>query len=362
MLKILYIIGFYPNNPRNIKMINELEKNYIVKSCFWNNSQSKILERNFKDYIFTSSKVKGKLSKLFKILSYYMYIRQVLKEYQPDCIFAYHWDMLILARIATFGKKVKIVYDISDIPSYKGFFHKVLKFIEELCINKKIFLMYASPYFKEKYIKFEKNYSFVINNKPEKEFIDKYSKNKKPHLELVVSFLGVFRDFEVFKNIFEAAKNLPLQIKMYGSGFLKEKIEDYSKNFKNVFIGREFEYEELAFLYSDTDVILSLYSNKDENTRLALGNKFFEAIAMKKIGIFPKGTKMGDYVSNEGIGFAVNPYNIEEIREIFLEILFKKDSVKKIEENLLKIKEEEIFYEYEVKIFLPLLKKFILEK
>lgn len=361
-MKILYIVGFYPNNPRNIKMIKELEKKYIVKSCFWNNNQSKILDCNCKDYIFTSSKVKGKISKLLKIWSFYKYIKKVLKDYQPNCIFAYHWDMFILIRLATLGKDVKIVYDISDIPAYNGFFHKFLKFIEEHCINKNIFLMYASPYFKEKYVKFKKNYSFVINNKPEKEFMNKYLKFKELHLQPVAIFLGVFRDFEVFKNIFLAAKDLPIMIKMHGSGFLKNKIENYSKNFENVFIGQEFEYDELAYFYSGTDIVLSLYSNKDENTRLALGNKFFEAIAMKKIGIFPKGTKMGDYVIKKNIGIAVDPYNIDEIRKAFLEILTETENIKKIKENLSKIEEEEIFYEYEVKKFLPLLENFILNK
>lgn len=359
-MKILYVIGFYPNNPRNLKMIKNLKREYNIKCCFWNNQKNIIEKEDKKEYIFTSNKIKGKLSKFFNIFFFYKYLKKTVKEYNPDCIFAYHWDIFILVKMATiFDKKIKIVYDISDIPAYKGVLHKIIKRIEEFFIDDKVLLMFASPYFQEKYDKYVKNFKIVINNKPEMSFLEEYEKEKKEHKDLIISFFGVFRDFEVFKNIFLAAENLPIKLKMCGSGFEKENIEKYSKKFKNIYIGNKFKAGDLPKLYSDVNVILSLYSNKDENTKLALGNKFFESLILKKIGIFPKNTKMGEYILKKKLGFVVNPYDVEEIREVFISILNNSEYSKEIKQNLLNLEKEKLFYEYEIKKFLPLLEEFI---
>ena len=175
--------------------------------------------------------------------------------------------------------------------------------------------------FAKKYKRFSKNTSFVLNNKPEKEFLEKYLANKKNNTILLASFYGVFRDSEIFKNIFEALKGLPILFRMKGSGFQKKIIEDISKQYKNVEVGDEFYYKDLPILYGDVDIIVSLYSNKDENTNLALGNKFFEAMALKKIALFPEKTKMGELAKKNSFGLVVNPYNIQDIRKAFLEIL-----------------------------------------
>lgn len=353
-------MSFYPNNPRNIKLIKNLQKEYEVRCCFLANGNQEVLKQNQNDFIFKTKNISNKFFKLLALFSFYRYIKKVIANYKPDLIFAYHWETFILIRLVTiFNKKIKIIYDISDIPAYSGNIHKILKKIEEFFISSEIFLLYASPYFSEKYKKFSKNISFVLNNKPEKEFLKKYLANKKESPTLLVSFYGVFRDSQIFENIFEALKGLPIFFRMRGSGFQKKIIEDISKQYKNVEVGEEFYYEDLPILYGDADVIISLYSNKDENTNLALGNKFFEAIALKKIALFPEKTKMGELARKNNLGLVVDPYDIQDIRKAFLEILGNSENVKKIKEKLSQIKEEEIFYEYEVKKFLPILKNFL---
>lgn len=359
-MKILYIMSFYPNNPRNIKLIKNLQKEYKVRCCFLAGKDQEILNENQNDFVFKAQNISNKFFKLLTLFSFYRYIKKVIVDYKPDLIFAYHWETFIITRLATiFNKRAKIIYDISDIPAYSGNIHKILKKVEEFFISPEIFLLYASPYFLEKYKRFSENISFVLNNKPEKEFLKKYLANKKESPTLLVSFYGVFRDSQIFENIFEALKDLPIFFRMKGSGFQKKIIEDISRQYRNVEVGDEFYYEDLPILYGDVDVIISLYSNKDENTNLALGNKFFEAIALKKIALFPEKTKMGELARKNNIGLVVDPYNIQDIKKAFLEILENSENVKNIKRKLSQIKEEEIFYEYEVKEFLPILKNFL---
>lgn len=363
MKKILYIIGFYPNNPRNIKMINYLKNRYEVKCCYWNTENIELLEEDKNNFIFSKNKIRGKIKKILNILFYGLYIKKIIKKYKPDCIFLYHWDIFILTRVMTiFNKKIKIVYDISDIPAYTGIIHTLIKRIEEFFISEDIYLMFASKYFQEKYKKFKKNRKIVINNKPELKFLKSYNENKIETDDIIVSFFGVFRDYEVFKNIFIAAENLPIKLKLYGDGFEKNKIKEYAKKFENILIGTEFTPKDLPILYQDVSVILSLYSNKDENTKLAIGNKFFESLVLKKVALFPKNTKMGDYICKRKLGYVVDPYDSDEIRKAFISIINKDEKNKIINKNLLNLKEEELFYEHEVNIFLPELEKFLNKK
>ncbi|KDE62664.1 hypothetical protein FUSO4_10295 [Fusobacterium necrophorum DJ-1] len=353
-------MSFYPNNPRNLKLIKYLKEKYKVRSCFLASKSQSILEEDKENFVFNSKEIKTKFSKFLALLYYYFYLIKVIQIYRPNIIFAYHWEIFILVRLVTFfHKKIKIVYDISDIPAYFGKKHMILKKIEEFFINKKIFLIFASPYFREKYKKFRDNNYFILNNKPEKKIFQNIIYKKNQEGKITAAFFGVFRDPEIFENIFKAMKDFPILLKMRGSGYAKNKIEKIAKNYTNIEIGDEYTYEQLPKLYEDIDIIMSLYSNRDENTYLALGNKYFEAIALKKIGFFPKGTKMGDLALKEKIGIVVDPYDIKEIRKFFKEITDNTEIIKEIKKNLLFKKEEEIFYEYEVEKFLPKLKNFI---
>ena len=66
-----------------------------------------------------------------------------------------------------------------------------------------------------------------------------------------------------------------------------------------------------------------------------------------------------NWQKKNSFGLVVNPYNIQDIRKAFLEILENSENVKNIRKKLSQIKEEEIIYEYEVKEFLPILKNFL---
>lgn len=347
---MIYILGFYPNNGRSIKISNAIMKynDIEIKFVYWNMTGLKILAEDKNNFIFSQDIKHTKFNKLKSMVKFYKFIKLKIKEYDPDVVLAYHWDIFILTKLANYGRK-KMIYDVSDIPGYKGITYLFIKKIEEFFISKDDILLFASRFFKEKYSKIDKNKTLIIDNKPEKFFLkNKVKRNLSFKNDNVnIAFIGVYRDLDVLKNIIDAAENENMNLLFFGEGAIEEELKNYSRGKKNVYILGRYNYNEIPLLYNVSDAILSLYSNKDENTNLATGNKFFKVQAFKKVGIFPKGTKMGDYMEEKKIGLVVDPYSTEEIKAAFLEIIVDSDRVKRIKKNLLNIPSKDIFWEYE---------------
>lgn len=351
MQKMLYILGFYPINGRSIKISQGIEKynNIEIKFAFWNMTGLSV-ENDSQNYIFTQNKKHTKVNKLLSIIKFYFFLKHIKSEYKPDLILAYHWDIFIISKLVF--KNEKIIYDISDIPGYKGSLYLIIKKIEESFISKNDILIFASRFFQEKYLKFNKNKSIILDNKPEKKLIlnkEKYLIKNIMNDFKNISFAGVFRDLDVFKNIVDAAQSKNINLLFFGEGAIEEELKKYCKNKKNVYFYGRYNYEDIPKIYNISDAILSLYSNKDENTSLATGNKFFKVQAFKKIGIFPERTKMGDYMKENNLGLVVNPYSKKDIEDAYDVIITESNLYNEILKNLNKVKDTEIFWEFEEK-------------
>lgn len=348
MKKMIYILGFYPINGRSLKISKALKEynDVEIKFIYWNRTGLKILEKDKNDYIFTENKKLKKVDKLISIYSFYKFIKKIKKEYKPDIIFAYHWDIFIISKLLR--NKEKIIYDISDIPGYTGILQWMIKKIEQFFLKKDDFLIFASRFFIDFYPKNKLNEYIVIDNKLEKYHLKNYKNNKNDKIN--IGFAGVYRNFDILKNIIDIVENKnEFNLYFYGEGNIEKELEAYCKMKNNIYIVGRYNYEDIPKIYSNIDIVLSLYSNKDLNTKLATGNKFFKVQAFKKIGIFPKDTKMGDLIEKKNIGLVIDPYNKNELNEILNEILKNSEKIRKIRKNLELIDEKDIFWEYEEK-------------
>lgn len=348
MKKMIYILGFYPINGRSLKISEALKKynNIEIKFAYWNRAGLEILEKDKNSYIYTENKKLNKIDKLISIYGFYKFLKKVKKEYSPDIIFAYHWDIFILSKFLK--DKEKIIYDVSDIPGYTGILQLIIKKIEQLFLKKDDFLIFASRFFVDFYPKRKINKYIVIDNKLEKHHLNRYK--KKINKKINIGFAGVYRNFDILKNIVDViSEKDEFILYFYGEGNIEEQLKAYCKNKKNIYIMGRYNYEDIPNIYSNIDIVLSLYSNKDLNTKLATGNKFFKVQAFKKIGIFPKFTKMGELVEKNEIGLVIDPYNKNELNEILNEVLENSERIKRINKNLELIDEKNIFWEYEGK-------------
>jgi len=80
------------------------------------------------------------------------------------------------------------------------------------------------------------------------------------------------------------------------------------KDIKNVFFHGEYKPEERYRFAAETDFVHNMYEN-DKRTIGAMGNKYYDSVAMYIPQICTKGSFMGKQVSEYEIGLECDPYN-----------------------------------------------------
>ncbi len=340
-MKILLIDGIYPINTRNKRIINTLKKQYNVKFCAWNRENIKFEDKE--NYIYSSNEGYGnKIKKLLGMKDYLKYIKNVIKNYNPEIIIASQWDMLLLTRLCNF--KGKVIYENLDLPtSSNKLVLKILLLLEKLMLKKVDGIIYASRFFLPLYSNY-KIKELLLENLPLKE-IDEREYKIEERKKIKISFIGTLRYFETMKNLLIASKNEEnIEIYLVGKGPENNKFRKFikEKKLKNIFMIESYKYEEIKKLYLNTDIIWAVYPNKDYNVKFAISNKFFESILFEKPCFFAKNTLLGDFVEQNQIGITVNPYDVKEIKNKIEEL--NKNIILDLKENIKKYKENQKLY------------------
>ena len=112
-------------------------------------------------------------------------------------------------------------------------------------------------------------------------------------------------------------------------------------DFKNIQEEKEFiEYhgkfyydDDIARLYSNCDIIFSVYNSDMKNVRIALPNKLYESIIARLPIIVSTNTYLQELVEQWKVGFAVNHLSSEEMREVVIRLMEDKELYKEIQRN-----------------------------
>ena len=341
MKKIVLLDTSYPINNRNEKIMRSLslyEKNIIT----WNRDNRKIQKNNnCKEYFYNATVNYGDIyKKLLMIFSYAFFINKCLIRIKPDYIIASHWPMLVIAALIK-SKNSDLIYDNRDVPTSKIIIiRKIIMLIERAALRKVNCIMLASRFYKKKYIYFKKNI-YIIENKPYKTILENVPKKYfQLSNQLKISFIGTVRYYNCMINLIEAANGLPIDVLFFGEGPELKSLKDYTKNHKNIYFYDKYNYNDIKCIYDLTDIVWAVYPNKDYNVKYAISNKFFESIVFEKPSFYANNTELGKFVNKCDIGFTVNPYNIDEIRNYFNNIINNKNILKIKTENIKKYKSQ----------------------
>lgn len=339
--KILLVDTAYPINSRNKRIIDSLRDAFgeeNIKYIAWNRDERPIAELDKGNYIYECTSVLGnRIRKLKNLKGFSAFVRIANRDFKPDIIIASHWDSLAICSMMK-GSSQKLVYENLDMPTGNYLTYNILRLIERRCLKKTDALIHASRFYKP-YYQFYSGQQFILENKLPQALAIDITHTVDDSDKLIVSFVGGLRYAEMMKNLFEAAGNLDgVEIHLYGGGAGKAEenlIYEYAKPYSNIkFFGR-YKYDDIPSIYSKIDVVWALYPSKDKNVKLAISNKFHESIYYRVPGIFAKGTKLGDLVVKQGIGFAVDGYNVDEIRDMICFIHTNKhNAIAKIKANI----------------------------
>lgn len=235
-------------------------------------------------------------------------------------------DCLMPTLIATWLKlvrKPRIAYDLQDfyadgyVPSIPAL-SWVSSFLERLLVKRVDATILASE---RQVLQIEpKNLSqkaIVFYNLPHADPSRTYSNGYKKSKKLLLFYAGTFGPDRIVPliNVTKAIRDLPVEFLVAGYGELEDLVMRLCETHAELrFLGK-LNHDEVMEFTKEADVILLLYDSTYMNIRIALGYKFFEAMAAGKLVLAPYDTYMGEIVEREKIGIVVDYRDPEGIRE-----------------------------------------------
>lgn len=343
--RILLIDSSYPINTRNSKIVQSLSEHFYdfdVSIIAWNRD-NRAFKYQENEYVFQKqAKYGNPFKKMIALFSYYKYYRKKINQLKPNIIIASHWDMLLLS-YSIKKKNQLLIYENLDIPTFSNkYVLKGLQSIEKILLKKVDIIIHASRFFRDLYKSFDCD-QIVLENKP---IFSKTLRESSNSEKLKISFIGSVRYYEILRNLVDSVKNLDeIDLYIHGEGEDYSRIKAYSKKFKNIFITGRYEYKDIDKMYLNSDVIWAVYPSEDFNVKYAISNKFHESLFFEIPCIYAKGTKLGDLVYKENLGFIVDPYDINDIKNCFVTLLKERKSLNKIVESIKKFSNDETTWE-----------------
>ncbi|MCF2132039.1 glycosyltransferase [Strepomyces sp. STD 3.1] len=339
-------VFMFPNdpNPRFIKRMkftceNGL-KTYLI---YWNRGINTpyTLPDNVVCYPVNLKVKLGDRIKKFFLLPIFLYKGLIrLIKIKPDIIHVGLIDMLFTATIykTFFNKKVKIIYEIGDLPKFiinkhsgiKEILRKFIVYLEKKLSKGISLLILTSPYFWDEYYQefVEEEKYLYIANAPSKELFGKFKK-KDLNGRIVIGYIGFVRYKKQILNLIDAVRKYKDTFEIYiaGEGPDAKEIREYIVNTNAgdfVTMSGAYNYSrDILNIYSKVDIVYSVYDTSFENVKLALPNKLYEAIVCELPMIVAKNTQLEKFVLDYKIGYSVDDQDVEDLSNLLK--LIKED-------------------------------------
>lgn len=259
-------------------------------------------------------------------------IRKSFKN--QDVVYAFNLDILCISWIAglfILNKKL-LIYDVADIQSVmvgNGVLSVLLRGLERFLIRKTSVVVVASPAYIDGYFKGHQNIDhkfLVIENKVDHELsqIKSPSYQKDVHKShITIGYFGMIRCEHSLRFLKELIKKNNGNIHLILQGiFLKtEKFEPEFRGLEYARYEGPFVYpDDLAAMYSNTDLVWAAHLHGKTNTKWSISNRFYQACYFKKPLITQAGTMDAKRVSKYDIGCVIDlkdhPSSIQTLQSI----------------------------------------------
>lgn len=340
---ILLLDSSYPINTRNERILSSLKSHFSNTPIYviaWNRDNRAMGNADSMFVYNRVSKYGSLVKKACNLIGYFRFIRKNNRKFLPKIIIASHWDMLLLA-VMMRQKGQYIIYENLDVPtSGSECLQQLLLRVEKWAMNRSDAMIVASRFFIPLYPHY-KGKTFVIENKPLSMVAAANPKSRKGQ-GLVISYIGLVRYIQILKNLVDAVrplKNVTLYI--HGEGQDLIALKEYAKDVAHVRFSGRYESSELPALYGSADVVWAAYPNKDYNVKYAISNKYHESIAYQVPCIYSDKTCLGDWVKEKEIGIVVNPYSVNDIRNMLDNLDKNRSLLFEIQKNLSQYSSEE---------------------
>lgn len=135
-----------------------------------------------------------------------------------------------------------------------------------------------------------------------------------------VAFWGQIRHEKINKQLMDRLGNdVRFELHYYGrEQNIALALKEYAKeaNFENVYFHGEYIPEERYEFVRKTDIIHNIYL--DDNTLLAMGNKYYDGVIFRIPQVCMTGSFMGELCEKYGIGISLDPYDKSFADNLFI--------------------------------------------
>ena len=345
-VKISFVLGKYPN-PRMKKRIQLVKKIGEVSLICWNMGSI-----NF-DYVddeveFIQVDINAnRTNPLKRLLPMLRFIHKAMKKLfslSPQILYVENIDMLLIGVLyyAFKRQKPKIIYEIADLHTLiisepKSLRNKIIKkvliFLEKkMCKYVDLLIITSEKFYEVYYINLiNKDKVIYMPNMPDLTAFTNFK--KKQHDIFTIGFVGSIRYYDQMKLLIEAIEGMNINIIFAGFSYNEQFQLEYSKRSNVKFLGK-FDYDkDVAHIYEKLDCVYSVYNADDNNVKVALPNKLYEAIYCEIPIIVAKGTYLSEIVSSLGVGLSVSHTSKSELEEAIYKLSNDKEFYDKLVYN-----------------------------
>ncbi len=241
------------------------------------------------------------------------------------CVYIDSLDLLAAIQIMRKKDHFSVRYEVRDLHRHQlssGLTGRFIRFSDRQFMKGVNRLIVTSNAYFEKYYKtFYSGPVTLLENYPDPKVWETFKpKPVDPNGPVVIGLVGAIRYTDCIFALIEGsriarARGTEVRLKIIGpdlEGRLKIDPEDD-------WIQRSgpFDYvEQIKNLYSDVDLIWSVYDTRIENVRLALSNKFYESLLSGIPVIAATNTHLGERIDEIGAGTSVNGLSAESIAQL----------------------------------------------
>jgi glycosyltransferase involved in cell wall biosynthesis len=177
-----------------------------------------------------------------------------------------------------------------------------------------------------------------LRNYPDTKTINFYHKNFDGKLK--INYIGNVRQPSSIKNLFIAAKDIPVEVNVYGDGVKVNEIKEFSKDFSNANVHGAFNFDSIDSLYKNSDLSYVVYENFNFQHMNSYPVKFYECLASGTPMIVNKGSLLEKFIIDYKCGFSINPDDLEGLTSLLNKLHENRNLLIEAQENILKIKDQ----------------------
>lgn len=352
MESILYLSAGRPS-PVILDLCNKINKNKKLKLVYFDRAHEDLkLDKKLIDFDIKRIDVPFSSGLIIRILTLpfvYFKLFKLFRKNYPNTIIVESYDTLLLAFF--FKRKIRnIVFYCRDLISLqweKNIKAVLFQRLEKKLLQKVKSLLVTSPeFFNKYYYKHFKDF-LLYENYPVKEI----SKIKVPSETTRISFIGIIRYLDSLIPVIKAIKKLTnegyeIELNFFGGGLEKDiqKVKSLAKNNQFINLKGPFEYsKDIENIYSTTDISLAIYDSRSYNCKLAIPNKYYEAMMSNTFLLVSSETYLEEIVTSIGLGLGLNVSSEIEIQKKLRYLIENKEFQNlQLETSLNKVMENNI--------------------